>query len=262
MSAGAAVRTLPGGLTCTRPQPDPALRLVCLPYAGGGPHTYRRWPAALAPALEVWTLSLPGRAGHSDADLEVRWPQLVTGVAESIARRLGGPVVLFGHSLGALVAFEVARALTAAGHPPLHLFVSGRAAPAQLAALPWIALPADDMALLDELDRRYGGVPAAVRDNPELLAWFLPSIRADLELLAGYRYRPGRLHCPITACTGVDDREASPAQLRGWAAETTGPVTTRVFDGGHFYLTESEGALMPLLRALVPGQEGSRDGTV
>src|SRR5204863_4860404 len=137
-----------------------------------------RWDGALAPDIELWHVTLPGRGGRMREPFAREWAPLVQELATAIARDVPGPVALFGHSLGALLAFEVARRMTSAGRPPAHLVVSGRGAPDTAPALD---VPATDDELLRLIDRAYGGVPDQVRASREILEWFLPILRADLE---------------------------------------------------------------------------------
>jgi medium-chain acyl-[acyl-carrier-protein] hydrolase len=219
---------------------------VCFAHAGGGPATYRNWPAALAPRAEVWTVTLPGRAARVREPFARDWAPLVEEIAEVLAGQVTAPLVLFGHSLGALLAFEVARALTRKGAPPRQLVVSGRVAPTAAIVVP--ELPPDDRDLVELLDVHYGGVPDTVRALPELLAHFLPVVRADLELQRTYHYRPAApLPCPISTWTGGSDPDALPERLRPWAFETAGRFAQRTFPGGHFYLRDRE---LSVLRAV------------
>ncbi|MFI7670158.1 thioesterase II family protein [Nocardia sp. NPDC049526] len=255
--AGGA-RRLPAGLTCTRIQPQAPIRLVCFAHAGGSPAAFRNWPAALAPDAEVWTVTLPGRAGRVREPFATDWPPLVEEIAEVLAGQVSAPLVLFGHSLGALLAFEVARALTRNGTPPRHLVASGRVAPTRTIVPP--AVPGDDRDLVELLDVHYGGVPDQVRALPELLAHFLPIARADLELLRGYRYRPAApLPCPIASWIGESDPDAAPERLRPWAFETTARFTERTFPGGHFYLRDHEQSVLDAVADLLDEDASGRD---
>ncbi|KOX12548.1 thioesterase II family protein [Nocardiopsis sp. NRRL B-16309] len=234
--APAAPRT--AAIRATVPQPGATLRLVCFPHSGGGPAMFHRWGPALAPDVEVWAATLPGRAARTREPFVSDWTSLVRDMAAAVLEGGEGPVALFGHSLGAAVAFEVARTLTRAGAPPAHLVVSARSAPLTRRAS--LELPRDDDELLGLVDRVYQGVPEAVRSSPELRAHFAPILRADLELSNSYAYRPGPpLTCPVTALGGADDRTVTPAQLQGWADHTRGGFESHLFPGGHFYLEQN-----------------------
>ncbi|MFC4534995.1 thioesterase II family protein [Sphaerisporangium dianthi] len=232
-----SVRTT-DALNCLGQQPAAALRLVCFPHSGGTPAMYRRWTAGLAPDVEVWGVTLPGRARRVNEPFAREWTPLVAELTEAVLSEVHGPVALFGHSLGGLLAFEVARAMTRAGEPPAHLFVSARAVPTAPHPL---SLPDDDRELLDEVDRVYNGVPGIVRESPDMVRHFAPILRADLQLAISYVFRPGPpLSCPITALGGADDPTVSAAGLREWDGYTSGDFASRRFPGGHFYLDTAE----------------------
>lgn len=148
------------------------------------------------------------------------------------------PLAIFGHSLGGLVAFELAHGLRAVGRPePLQLFLSATRPPQQRDnGLPLLHPLADDR-LLAEIDRRYGGIPAALRDQRDLLELLLPMLRADVTALETYhRGERPLLDCPITAYAGTQDELSPPNVVAGWRVETTGPFALRELDGGHFFL--------------------------
>jgi medium-chain acyl-[acyl-carrier-protein] hydrolase len=218
------------------------MRLVTFPHAGGGPGTYARWDRALEPDVELWHVTLPGRAARAREPFARDWDVLVDELAAAIADDVPGPVALFGHSLGALLAFEVARRLTRTGRPPAHLIVSGRPAPD---SAPKLEVPETDDELLRLIHRAYGGVPDQVRASREVLDYFLPILRADLELASDYAMRPGtELTCPITAMTGDADPTSPPAGLERWARQTGAGCEYRVLPGGHFYLADQEPAAL------------------
>jgi medium-chain acyl-[acyl-carrier-protein] hydrolase len=239
-----------GPLTCMRPQPQAVARLVCFAHAGGGPGAFGRWPAALAPDIEVWTATLPGRATRSDEPFAELWPALVQDFAGWLEpARDDEPPALLGHSLGGHVAFEVARELERrTGSGPRHLFVAGCRPPHRVPSH-W-TLPADSAVLVHEVNVRYGAVPPQVRAEPELLKRFVPMLRADLELAAAYTWDPGKpLRCPITALAGVEDLTAPPPEAQHWRAHTTGPFATAVLPGAHFFLHHELAAAAKVIRA-------------
>ncbi|WP_239341270.1 thioesterase II family protein [Frankia sp. CiP3] len=237
------------------PHPE-AVRLVCFPHAGGGPAAYRGWPAGLAPRIELWNATMPGRGRRRDEPPARGWDRLVANFAAAIAAETPPPYALFGHSLGALVAFEVARCLTVAGVPPTHLFVSGRAAPG------WrepSAVPPTDDELVSYVDRCYGGIPAAVRAVPELMEHFVPLLRADLELAAGYRFQPGpSLPVTVTALAGDRDPAAPAAGVSAWAGQAGAGFEAHVFPGGHFFLHDQQQAVLRLVRRRLTATQRER----
>jgi surfactin synthase thioesterase subunit len=141
------------------------MRLVTFAHAGGGPRTYTRWERELAPAIELWHVALPGRGRRRHEPFARDWDTLARDLATAVARDVPAPFALFGHSLGALVAFEVARLLTCAGTSPAHLVVSGRDAPDSASDL---ELPETDDDLLRYVDRAYGRVPDEVRASRDV----------------------------------------------------------------------------------------------
>lgn len=248
-------------LTCRQPQERPTTRLVCFAHAGGGDSSYRAWPVALRPAIEVWTASLPGRAWGTPEPFADSWAPLVDRLADSLDPSAGDPpLALFGHSLGALVAFEVARTLERRhGQGPVHLFVSGSKAPPRRAG--GQPRPARDDQLIEAMDEAYGGVPAEVRAEPELLKRFVGILRADLELLEAHRWEAGEpLACPITAIAGASDVHALPADVEHWADLTRGGFEAVTVPGGHFAIHAELSRVADLIRrALAP--EPARSGS-
>ncbi|MEO6525875.1 MAG: alpha/beta fold hydrolase [Gemmatimonadaceae bacterium] len=225
---------------------DARLRLVCFPYAGSGAWAFRRW-GELSPVVEVCAIELPGR-GTRMAEPPVRSAAaLVPLIARGLEAHLDLPFAFFGHSMGAMLAFEVARHLRRESRvAPLHLFVSGREAP-QLAddGPRYHGLPDDELtAVLRELN----GTPAEVLDNADLMRLMLPVVRADLEVSETYRYAiDAPLDCPITAFGGRRDASVRSTHLDAWREQTTAVFALRLFEGDHFFLHQ---AAAPLLRAL------------
>lgn len=226
---------------CSRP----GLRLVCFPHAGGGASFYGRWSRWLPPAVELLVVQYPGREDrlreapvndlHSLADL----------VAEALAPLLHRPLALFGHSLGAAVAYEVAHRLEEQASLDLDLrglFVSGRAPPS------W---PRGDLRHCWEDDRLWrqlgelGGTSPELLRQPALRAIVLPYLRSDYRLDETYRPRTrARLSCPVVAYLGNADGEVDVDAVRGWSAVTRASFDVRVFAGGHFYLVERQAELI------------------
>jgi medium-chain acyl-[acyl-carrier-protein] hydrolase len=241
--------------TVPRPAPAARLRLVCFPYAGGGASAYWRWAAALPAGIELAAVTLPGREARFDEppheSLAVLLPELLDALGP-----YQRPVAFFGHSMGALIAFELCRALARDGLPaPRALVVSGRRAP----HLPAPAGSSDDLsdpALCAQL-RAYGGTSDEVFAEPALLELVLPTFRADLVLAAGYRYRPAPpLETPIIAYGGVEDAETSAAEIAGWAEHTSAGFDSRFFPGGHSFPFEGDGVVQRLGADLCATAEG------
>lgn len=227
-------------------RPAPRCRLYCFPFAGGSASIFRSWSAALPPEIEVWPVQPPGREGR------MREPALdsVAALVDALASELppdpgnGLPFAFFGHSLGSLVAYELARSLRREGRPqPAQLFVSAHLAPHQPPRdEPIHALPGPDFR---QALRRLNGTPEAVLEHPELMELMEPLLRADLRANETYVHRDGPpLDLPITAFGGRTDPDVSPSDLEQWSRYTTERFRSHVLPGDHFYLQhESAGSL-------------------
>ena len=233
------------GLTNRR---APRLRLFCLPYAGGGAATYAQWATGLPQEVEVCRVQLPGRENRWREALYTSMPRLVETLAEAIRPYLDRPFAFFGHSLGALLSFELARQVRRRYDlSPTQLFVSARWAPHWPDPEPLIyQLP--DAEFSATLRRRYNNIPDAVANDPELMAIFLPLLRADVTLLDTYVYTADRpFDCPITAYGGRADRRVTRAALAAWQIHTTQAFQVQVFPGEHFYLNSAREQLWQAL---------------
>ncbi|WP_371573922.1 thioesterase II family protein [Streptomyces sp. NBC_01314] len=229
-----------------RPAPEAAVRLVCLPHAGGSASYYLPMAQALAPGADVLAAQYPGRQ-----DRYAEPPsESVRELAERIVEAVGGddrPLALFGHSMGAVVAHEMALKLEAAGRAPVRLFVSGRRAPS--APRDGRRLHRASDAELIEAVRRLDGTDGQVLEDEELLQLVLPALRGDYKALETYEPRPGdRLTCPVTVLTGDADPVTPVADARAWADHTGGPTELCVFPGGHFYLNDRPGEVVDVVR--------------
>ncbi|MGK5532616.1 alpha/beta fold hydrolase [Streptomyces sp. URMC 129] len=215
----------------------PTTTLFVVPHAGGSGGYYRSWSRWLPGTVDLVPLDLPGHATRMSEPLITEWDPLADDLTERVARRLrpdGERYVLAGHSLGALLAFEMARRMTAAGAPPAALLVSGRNGPtAGLSHRPIHALP--DAQFLEVLER-LGGSPSGVLNDADLMRIYLPLLRADVRLAETYGRRPGPpLRVPIAAFAGRFDRMTDDRGLIAWNRETTETFELSVVDGGHFF---------------------------
>lgn len=221
------------------PNPRASVRLFCFPYAGGDAQVYRAWPRHLPQTIEVVTARLPGR-GLRIKEAPIRdLASMVAAVASAVTPYLDRPFAFFGHSMGALLSFELTRLLhERGGRGPAHLFVSGRRAP---------QIPNDQPNTFDLPDaefveylRSLKGTPAEVFDHPELLELMLPLLRADFSVVETYQYRPGQdLGCPVTAFGGESDEEVSVEDIKAWGEQTSGRFDVRIMPGDHFFLNDS-----------------------
>ncbi|MFF7446756.1 MULTISPECIES: alpha/beta fold hydrolase [unclassified Streptomyces] len=243
-----------------RPEPrdGAAVRLLCVPYAGGGTTVFHGWAAGLPDWIDVWLLRLPGREVRLREKPRTDLLRLAREAADALAPGLDGPFAVFGHSLGALIGFEVARELRRRhGLEVSHLTVSARGTP-EIPQAERMSHLLSDEEFLDALDRRFRAVPPQIRQDPEMRALYLPVLRGDIAMLETYRYRAERpLRCAITALSGTEDQEAREEDMRGWRHHGAGGFTQHAYRGGHFFLQEHRAALLGLLaqdlaRTVVP----------
>jgi surfactin synthase thioesterase subunit len=216
---------------------DAAQRIIAFPHAGAGPSVFRPMVSQLPQDMELSCVQLPGHGTRLSEPPHRRSETLVPALLEAVGPMIDADTVLFGHSMGAFLAFELCRALRRAGLAgPKRLIVSGRRPPNYPEReLDLYKLSDEDF--LRELTSRYDGIPAVIRDEPELLALFLPVIKADFEVFETYSfYEEPLLDLPISILGGRDDPQTN--QMPGWASLVLGSATTRHFPGGHFYLTD------------------------
>jgi medium-chain acyl-[acyl-carrier-protein] hydrolase len=223
-----------------KPNPRAGIRLFCFPYAGGGSQIYRLWPQSLLPEIEVCPAQLPGRGTRMREQPFDNIQPMVEEMASAIEPYLDKPFAFFGHSMGAMISFELVRQLRAArGIAPAHLFVSGRRAP-QLANADPITYNLPDAELCEEL-LRLNGTPKEVIEHPELMQIMLPLLRADFSVVETYVYRPeAPLDCPVTVFGGLQDTEVTREQLEAWREQTTDACSVRMLSGNHFFLNDAQ----------------------
>jgi len=229
-----------------RPHPTTAIRLICIPPAGGGVSSFRGWSERLGIA-EVGLVELPGRGSRLREPVVASVPAAVHGLVDAIVRGRVAPTALFGHGLGATIAFEAARYLQARSWPLLALFVSGRRAPSLPSSGPVLSgLQLEH--LVEQAQRRSDGIPldaALDRDSIQLL---IPGVRADFEMLDGYVYQPGApLRCPIVACGAASDPDVPPNDLSAWRAETSARFSLHTLAGDASYLQREREAVTALI---------------
>ncbi|MFG3378776.1 thioesterase II family protein [Streptomyces tendae] len=225
------------------------MRLYCLPYAGGSAERiYAGWrgrlPGPTRGRVEIVPVELPGRGSRMSESPVPLADTLVAGVVRQILPWRETPFALFGHSLGAMLAMEVARVLQHRhGVPAAALFVSGAGAPGPAASGPgasgsadWLLPDAEFRARL----RGLAGTPPAVLENDDLMAMFMPVLRADFAAAAQLCRRGGRpVSAPITVLGGDNDSEVPVSRLAGWETYSTADTAVRVLPGGHFFIDES-----------------------
>ncbi|MFJ8883761.1 thioesterase II family protein [Streptomyces sp. NPDC102402] len=228
--------------------PLPAVRLFCVPHGGAGGSAFRSWQGRVGDRAEVVPVQLPGR----DIRLSEPAEPSVTGLAERLAGPVGDradglPYVLFGHSMGALLVYELGLMLQSAPHPPSALVVSGSVPPhISRRTAPMHTLPDDEF--LKRLGM-LGGIPDELLTNEEWQDLFLPGLRTDFEAAETYRPQDSLLSgIPLIALGGRDDPAAPPADVERWR-ELAADVTVRIFDGDHFFVFTSEEQVLPFLTA-------------
>jgi surfactin synthase thioesterase subunit len=233
-----------------RSRPRARFQLLCCPHGGGALQAYHPWSEILDD-VELIGLDLPGRGARLMEPPYRSVLEVVEDLLEPYRAVVSRPCVLFGHSVGALIAFELARRLQARGLPgPVALVVSAHRAP-HLPAEPRTAHRLSDDEILQQL-RRLGGTPAELLVHPELLALVLPALRADFEMHERYRHVAGPpLEIPLVAFGGQDDDEVGLAGLRAWSRHGAAGFLCRVFPGDHFYVESQRHPLLRELRALL-----------
>ncbi len=230
-----------------RPLAQPRLRLVCVPYAGGSAAVYRRWRELVAPEIEVCAVELPGRGVRFSEPPISDMATLCDGLATAIKPLCDGvPLTMFGHSMGARIAFELTRSFD---RHVLHLFASGSAAPG---VRPRYGVSGDPRptAQLTDADfkqrlRELGGTPPEILADDDLMARVLPIVRADFVLIEQYQVEPQScVSCPITVFAGVDDSGASPVAAGAWRSRSTAACRVVELDAGHFFLDSHRAQLL------------------
>ena len=220
------------------------VRLFCFPYAGGAANIYVRWSQSLPAFIDVCAVQLPGHGSRMREKPFSNLTDLVPAAAEALLPHMDRPFAFFGHSLGALVAFELTRHLRRmSANEPAHLFLSGCRAP-QLVSTHDIIHNLPDQEFIAEI-RRLNGTPAEVLDNPELMQLVLPMLRADFSILETYSYRDEPpLACPLTIFGGSEDKDVRSESLSAWRGHTTAAFSLSILPGDHFFLHTSQATLL------------------
>lgn len=253
-AAGCAPDSSDPVVECETPRPNARLRLLCVPYAGGSASAFRGWANRLPADIELWGVQLPGRASRRDESPLTRMDSLVEVIGnELVAARQGAlkdrPCAIFGHSMGALVAFELARQLRDRHDLPVSgLLVAGRGAPHLPDPGPALACGSEP-ALVAEL-QRLGGVPAEVLGDDVRRARMLRLIRADFAVCETYAYQSDApLDCPITVFGGTEDFDWPFETLAAWSEHTTATAQVQTFVGGHFFIDSAREEFLSQLAA-------------
>jgi medium-chain acyl-[acyl-carrier-protein] hydrolase len=241
-------------ISCYNPRREIRLRLFCFPYAGAGALIFRNWSDGMPADVEVCPVQLPGHGTRLIERPFTRLTPLIEALAPALAPLLDRPFAFFGHSLGALIGFELARLIRRQYRVhPFRVFVSGGRAP-QIPHLDRSIHALPDKEFLAEL-RRLSGTPSDLLDHKELMEVMLPILRADFAMYETYLYSAEPpLDCPISAFGGLQDRRVSISDLEAWRTQTSATFSLRMFPGDHFFLKQPL-----LLQALT--QQLNADGT-
>lgn len=224
-----------------------AIRLFCFPYAGGAALVYRDWEGELPSSVQVIPVELPGRGARLKERPLVSLPLLTTALSNAILPLIDKPFAFFGHSMGALIAFELARCLRRQHErQPELLLVSGRRAP-QVPDRGPVTYDLPDDEFVGEL-HRIAGTPEEVLEHEELMELMIPVLRADFRLTQTYEYGVDTpLRCPIVVYGGLDD-EVTRDVLQPWEEQTSSAFALHLLPGGHFFLRSSRIRLLGLIR--------------
>jgi surfactin synthase thioesterase subunit len=230
------------------PADHSGVQLICFPHAGGSASFYHPLSRSLQPDIDVLAVQYPGRQDRRQDPCIADIRELAAAVADSVHTWSDRPFALFGHSMGAMVAYETALRLRQRyGLRPARLFVSGRRAPSRQHNEEILKL--GDTGLIAEM-RRLSGTDDRLLLDAEALQMILPAMRADYRAIESYQYQPvPALDCPVDAFVGSDDPKAPVEDVRAWTEHTDQEFSLRVLPGGHFYLREQ----MPELIAAIRG---------
>jgi len=240
----------------TQPRPRASLCLFCFSYAGGSAAVFRSWPDHLPTTIDVRPVELPGHGTRLKEAPVSQLETLITALAGALHPYLDIPFAFFGHSMGALIGFELARYLRREyGQLPEHLFVSAFHAPQLMQSESRCSVLSDED-IIEKL-RKLGGTPPEVLAQPELMRLVLPAIRADFQLCDAYEYKlEPPLPCPITAFGGLQDRVTSRSELEAWRLQSLSSFDLHMFPGNHFFLQTARPLLFTLFEQTVRQVEG------
>ncbi|WP_207944490.1 thioesterase II family protein [Actinomadura rubrisoli] len=242
------------------PSAESELRLVCFPHAGGSASYFFPWSQALAPGIETLALQYPGRQDRRADPRPGSVAELADQVFAALEGLAGGTFAFFGHSMGSVLAFEVARRFEdRTGGGPAHLVASGYPAPSRLRG--GDVHLRGDAGIVEELLASGGSDPRGLRDE-DMLAMILPPVRDDYRLIENHPPVPDAvLKCPITMLTGDADHHTTREEAAAWRDHTAGEFRLRVFSGGHFFIDPHRDAVLGEISAALKGIAYSSSGT-
>jgi medium-chain acyl-[acyl-carrier-protein] hydrolase len=218
---------------------SPERRILCVPWAGAGPEAFFAWRAVLPADVSLSVVHLPGRSTRYSEPLSSSIPEIVERIAEALLAGPAPPALLFGHSYGAMLAFEICRRLERDGRAPRRLVVSGSSAPPVVVHEEKVAhLPTDEFLAKVGV---YGGLEPELLANQHLLSIFVPILKADFAALESYTFDdPRPVACPIIVLSGRADPLVTRAGLDAWHQVAGSHCEVRLFEGGHFYFQGQE----------------------
>jgi medium-chain acyl-[acyl-carrier-protein] hydrolase len=224
--------------------------LFCVPHAGSGASAFARWWEHLPPTVDYGVVQLPGRETRLREAPATDLLPLASELADELAPLCDRPFALYGHSMGSVIAFEVARQMRRKGRPmPAHLFVSGHRPP-QAARRVSGFLGLNDADFLEQLQRLYGKIPDVILAEPALMTLYVSVLRSDLALLEAYEYAPGPpLSCGLTVLGAAGDPAADASECQAWGAQTTGLFRVEMFPGDHFFIKSQTAAVLAAITA-------------
>lgn len=236
--------------------------LICLAHAGGSATTYQELAKRLSDAVDTVAVQLPGRQDRRREPPVDDLPTLADRVAavldHQVDRERGRGLALFGHSMGATLAYEVALRLEDGGSAVTHVFASGRRAPSRYR--PEQVHQRDDLGVLAEI-AELEGTDTGLLADPDIIDMIMPALRSDYRAIETYQHSPGQLlRCPITALVGRHDPRTSLDEASAWAKHTSGPFELRSFAGGHFFLNGHTTAIAELISAALVTTSAQENG--
>lgn len=228
-----------------KPGAESRVRLFCFPYAGGSASAFYSWRKLFPDDIEVCPVQLPGRENRLSESPLTSLPELLPLLGNALLPALDRAFAFFGHSMGALIGFELARYLRREHHLyPVQLFVSGCRGPQKLHIDPPLS-QLSNAAFIEQVSQTYHNIPDELQANVELMELYLPMLRADYRLAETYTYQPEEpLICPMTVFGGLQDTSVSHAQLKDWTQHTRGTLTLQMFPGDHFFLRSAQTAVV------------------
>lgn len=248
-------------VSCSKPNSQSRIRFFCFPYAGAGSSLFNIWSTWLLPGVELYLVNLPGRDARIREDLYRQLKPLIEPLTQGLLPHLDKPFVFFGHSMGSLLCFEVARELRRRGLPqPLHLFVSGRQPPHMPDTRPNLhTLPQDEFLVTTQ--ELYGALPEIILQDSELVDLFLSIMRADITMIETYTYaHESAFDFPITVYGGLHDVSVDEARLAAWEHQTAAAFKLKMFPGEHFFVQTERSAVLKELNAELTAVVNRLDG--